>query len=343
VGLGYLKEAYESIPGNEANTPTLSTKVLYSPFIGAKPDPGVEHLDRSDENRNLNQHPPLLTDTYSPSWGDYEVRMYPDVTAFRLKHILGDPVITAGDGIITDPDGVIIPVGVSRLVWAAPFGPSGASPLTTEQIYAYADQSVFWKIKGAACSSLEIENPEEGGSRLSAEGVGLYGTRISNPSLAPAYESLAIRPFSRGNLTLPNWLSGSGTHENFGLKIDNPVEPVRSMGIASKSPDVMEKGEEMLGITGTLDQRQLDADDVDALINATAFSATARWVSESIIAAGYPYKLFVAMPNCQYHEGEFDTLENKRRHGASFGFRPAYSGSGSEATITLCCATPSLA
>lgn len=345
MALGYLFEKFEAggIGTEAAASSSFSTKTLYSPILTAKPDQGVTPLDRSDELRNQDQPLSLLPEAYEPSWGDYEVRMYPDVLGFRLKHILGAPTTTAGNGVITDPDTTAIPTGAYRHVWTAPFGPAGANPQTTEAVFAYKDQSTFFKVRGMACTELGITNPQEGGSRLSAEGIATYMSRIADPSQTPAYESLAIRPFTRGNLSLPTWLSGSGTHEEFELSIANPLDAVRSMSAASRSPDSIEYAEELRRVTGSLAQRNLDPDDWDALVNATAFSAIARWVSESIIASAYPYKFYAEMPNCQYSGGEVQELGNQRRHSANFEFAATYGGSSASATFTLVNATASYA
>lgn len=98
---GYLKAAYESIPGNELNSPTLSTKILYPPLITFLPKLNPAPLGRDDELRNTDQPLQALPDLYAPTW-DYESRVYPDLAAFLLKLILGPPVTTAGNGVITE-------------------------------------------------------------------------------------------------------------------------------------------------------------------------------------------------------------------------------------------------
>jgi hypothetical protein len=338
---GYVKEAFESIPGNESNSPTLSSKVLYPPIQSFQPKPGAKPLSRDDELRNQDEPLPVISDAYEPSW-EYKSRAYPDLLGWRLKHICGAPTTTTGNGIITDPDGVVIPTGAYRHVFAAPFGPSGPSPLTAEMIAAYRDQSAFFELRGAACAQLGLETPEEGGAVIAANGPALFAKRIADPSQTPAYESLSVRPFVRGNLSL-SWLTGSGTTEDFSLTIDNPVEAARSLGIASKYPDVMEKANDgPIVVSGSIPKRQLDPDDYDALINATGFAAVAKWVNESVIAAAYPYKLYVAMLNCQYTDGDVEALQNQRRHGASFSWKSTTPSAGST-TITLINATASYA
>lgn len=351
---GYVHLAREtSVAGNETNTPTLGTKVLYLPAIESGADLEPAHLNRDDEIRNLNEPVSELPEKYDPKH-EHEVRGYPDVIGMVLAMMFGPPATTAGNGIITDPAGVAIPTGATRHVWdsslapgvAGAFSPFAANPQTSQIQWAYSDlpQPVYLREKGAAIEALSLETPDTGGVRVKFSGPGLFLDRGANPALAPTYESLAIRPFMRSHLTLPTWLSGTAVHENFGIEIANGVEAVRSMGIASKFPDIMEKSEGPVVVTGTLDKRHLDPDDYDALRNATAFTAMAQWVSESIITGTYPYKLFVEFSQAQYTGGSFDRLQNKRRHAASFQFKGVVTTPGTPSVkITLVNATASYA
>lgn len=330
---GYVREQFEESPGNEVAEPKLSTKKLFPPIQSFGPKLGPKPLSRDDELRNQDEPLAVVPDAFEPSWEE-KSRAYPDLLGWALKHICGPPVTTAGDGIIKDPDEVAIPVGAHRHAFTAPFGPTGASPLTTQIEACYVDQKTFFKLKGCACAELSLETPEEGGAVLSRSGPALYMAKISDPGLSPAYEALSIRPFIRGNLTL-SWLAGSGTTQDFSLSIANPVEAARSLGIASKFPDIMEKANEgPIVVSGSIPKRQLDPDDYDALVASTGFKALAKWVSDSIIASSYPYKLFVSMANCQYVDGDVDPLANQRRHGASFSWKSTAATTGST-TITL--------
>lgn len=343
MATGYMRAAWESIPGNETNSPTASTKKVFVPALSFTPSLNPSPMMRDDEIRNLDEPLAVLEERHAPEW-QLSVRNYPDVLGFLLNVILGSPVTTAGDGIITDPDTTVIPVGVYRHVWTAPFGPTGASPRTMVFNVAYKDQSVFYDMKGAAISTLSLETPETGGGRISASGPALYMAAVADPSLSPSYESLAIPPFLRSNLTLPTWLSGTAASvEDFSLTISNAVEPYSSLGIASKFPDAMEKGDAPITFTGSIPKRQLDTDDYAALKAATGFPAKAKWVSSSIIATAYPYKLFVEFDNAQYTAGGPGALENKRRIGATFDFKSTSDGAGASTTVTLCNATSSYA
>jgi hypothetical protein len=335
----YLQEKFESIPGNETNSPTASTKILYPPLIEYTYDPGTNHMERDDEiSRASNEPQSVLTERYAPTWS-MSGRMYPDTIGWRLKHILGPPTTTAGDGIITDPDSGLIPVGAFRHVWDstnANWGNSGASPMTCQHTAAFKDQSEFVKLKGCACESLTINTPETGGARFAANGPALYADdALADPSLTPAPESLATRPFTRSGLTLPTFLTSSGTHEDFGISISAPVEPVSSMGIASKWPDVMEKGEGLIVVTGSVAQRQLDADDIAALRGATGFAMKAKWLNDTIITGSTKHALWLEGINAQYVSGGPSNLANVRRIGSEFGFKLTTAGTGVAAKFTL--------
>jgi hypothetical protein len=328
MALGYHQAQYESIPGNELNTPTLSTKVLFTPLIETKPDLNPDPMERDDENRNLDEPLPSIPEAFGPAW-NLETRAYPDLIGFYLKGMLGAPTTTAGNGVITDPAGVVIPTNAFRHVFTSPFLPAGANPQTMQQHFAYKDQGVFFKAKGCATDSLSVDSPQKGGVRLKVSGPALYLDRESDPGLTTAYESPTIRPFERSGLTLPTWLASTSTHEDFNLAVAAPVEATPSLGIASKYPDVMEKGDGLIMTTGSVPQRQLGTVDWDAMKNNTTFAALAQWISDSLVTGAYPYKLFCQMSACQYVGGEVDPLSNKRRLGATFNWKAVNAGSAS--------------
>lgn len=342
MATGYLHAAFESTPGNETNTPTLSTKVIYFPLITAKPDLNPDPMERDDELRNQDEPLAVLEEAHTPAWS-FASRAYPDLLGFQFKNMLGSPATTAGNGVITDQDGIAIPTNAYRHVWTAPFGPGGVSPQTSQLQFSYKDQSVFFKLKGAATESLAISTPETGGARIEASGPAAYMVRQSDPALSPTYEALTVRPFTRGNLTLPTFLAGSNARfEDFSVNIAQNVDLVRSLGVASKFPDIVEKGDGLIVVSGSANMRTLDVDDYDALKAATGFALTARWVNDSIIASSYPYKMYVVCTNAQYTGGDVDDLDNRRRHGANFNWKATYAGSTS-VTIQLVNATSSYA
>lgn len=343
---GYQHSAFEASggPGNEINTPTLSTKVIYSPLISVNPALNPDPMERDDELRNQDEALSVIPEQYNPEW-DYEGRAYPDITGFRLKHLCGAPTSTAGDGIITDPDAVAIPTGATRHVWSSPFpGADSAHPITTQEQFAYKDQAVFFKGKGAACNKLSLESPAQGGVRLKCGGPINFLGRIADPALTPTYESLAIAPFLRRHLTIKSQVINGGQVDDFSVNMENPVETARTLGFASAFPDTVEKGDGPILVSGDIPKRQLDQDDWDALLNATGFALTARWQSTvNIGATTYKYALWLEVLNAQLISGGPEALANKRRHAATYGWKATYAGTSPAVKWTLVNATTSYA
>lgn len=340
---GYVQLRGEQTPGNESVTPTLSTKTLFVPAEEFSVDQGASFLDRSDEMRGLSERPPHIPETYSGKWG-LKSRLYPDTLGMMLSCMFGNSATgetgaahytyTAGNGIITDPDGTTIPTAASRHVWVAPLGPAGANPKTFQAYAAYKDQGLFFRAKGAAVEQIGIETPESGGAMIDASGGAAYMDEVADPSLSPSYETMATRPFMRSGQLVLTWLTGTATFSDFGFEISQPVDYVRSLGTESKHPDVVEKGEGLVAVTGSAAKSQLDADDFRALRDATEFAAKVRWRSDTVIASGYEYAFWLEMSAAQYSDGSIEPLSNKRRLGGTFGFAASRNASAS-VTLTL--------
>jgi hypothetical protein len=337
---GYVQHRLEDSPGNESTEATYNTKVIYPKWLTFSPDIGVAHLERDDEMSDTCEPLAVLSESKTPNWSA-EGRMYPDVLGFLLSMQLGLPTTTDGDGVITDPDSVAIPAGAYRHVWTAPFNSaSGASPQSGEARVAYEAQSVYYQLRGMGLQSLGITTPEQGGARLSASGPALSMTRISDPSLTPAYESVATPPFMHKNLSV-SAISGGAVVEDFSLNIENPMDPQRTLGTASEFPDELYKGDGPIMVTGSIPKELLDDTDYDALVNATGFAATAKWISTAFITGSYPFGFWVEFDNAQYVGGGPRPLANQRRIGQDLDFKATYDGSGASTTITLVSATPS--
>jgi len=322
---GYVRIAWEDVPGNENNSPTASTKKLFAPLQEFSFEPGFAHLNRDDELVDTDEPRPDLPESADPTWS-MRLRMYPDVIGFLLTTMLGDPTTTDGDGIITDPDSVVIPAGAYRHVWTSPFGPTGASPRTFEADVAYEDaENVFFKIKGGVITSLGVESPTEGGVSLSLSGPALYLARQSDPSLSPAYEGDTIPPFLRAHAGL-SWAAGTADVRDLSLQQEMSAETQHTFGSGSKWADKVYKGSGPPMTTGQIQHNLIDADDYDKLEAATGFAATAKWVSTAIIASSYPYKVYSEISNAQLTGGGPDALTNQRRRGSSFPFKATRSG-----------------
>lgn len=341
MGQSYVQSAFESVPGNEVNTPTLSTKVIYTPLLTFEPSLNPSPLERDDELRGVDEPIAILPEIFAPAWS-LDTRMYPDPAAFEMKAMLGAPTTTAGNGVITDPDGTAIPTGATRHVWTAPFGPAGINPQTVQRQAAYKDESVFFKLKGGATDTMAITTPETGGVHIVASGPALYMQRIADPSLSPTYESLTIPPFLRAQLTL-TWLSGASVAEDFTINIVNPMSTVRTMAAATAYPDTVEKDAGPIVFSGSIPMRHIDVQDYDALLAATGFAAKARWQSTVNITGSYKYAMWIEFLNCQYTGGGPDALQNARRLPASFDFKSTYNGTPGSTKVTIVNATTSYA
>lgn len=340
---GYVREQFENIPGYEGAETELSAKKLDSPATSVENSLEPSPLERDDELRGSDEPLQIFEDEHGPTWG-FSSRSYPDLLGFRLKHILGDPVSTAGDGIIKDPDENLIPVGATRHVWSAPFGPAGASPMTTAAILAYVEEATFLQLTGCGAEELTLSSDEAGGVKLATKGPALFWEPIEDPGITPTPESLAIQPFKRRNLTVVTWQGEERDLENFGLTIANPIGAERSMGVGSAFPDVLEKQDGPIVVTIDAPKRHLRKADLEALQSAERFLMKARWESQTNIGATeYPYRFWVAGDGAQYTGGGPAALENKRRTGATYQAKLTSDGSGASSTFTLVNATASYA
>lgn len=340
---GYLREKFEEVPGYEGKEPKLSTKTLDAPAQSVENAPEPSPMLRDDEMRGSDEPLQVFEDEHDPTWSR-SLRAYPDSLGFDLTHLLGPPVTTAGDGIIKDPDENVIPAGAHRHVWTAPFGPAGASPVTTDMIGAYEDEGSYIHLSGAAAEELTLNTDDAGGVKQSKKGKALFYEAIADPEITPTPESLAIRPFQRRGLKVSTWQGTLQDLEQFNLTIANPIEFARSMGVASAFPDLVEKGEGPIVVSIDAPKRHFRTADLEALMSATRFAVKALWESLSKIGATeYPYRFWVQGDGAQYTGGGPKALENKRRIGADFQAKLTSDGAGASATFTLVNSTSSYA
>jgi hypothetical protein len=297
----------------------LATEKLYLPVRSARLGPAPSHLSRADELRGLLAEPPRLIDRFDPD-GSISMRCYlKDLT--WLLHLCGlTGTKTAGDGIITDPDGQTIPTGAQRWV----FTKHDAIDAHSAQISLnYKDEGLMLRGQGYACSQLQLNAAGE----LTCDLVGLVLKRLAlDTTTTPSYTSSAIPPIRRGDLFV-SWLAGGGPLADFSVSLANSLERVASLSLATPSnyPDRLEYGNEQVTLTGSIPKRILDADDVDALLAASTFSAKARWKTpKNIGATSYKYSLWIEMPACQLVGGQPDELGNVRRVGASYDWVATY-------------------
>jgi hypothetical protein len=274
---------FESIPGNETNAPTPSTKVIYVPITSFGPKLGVNHLERDDELRNVDEPIMVLPEDYAPGW-ELEMRAYPDPLGFLLKGMLGAPVTTAGDGIITDPD--------TRRSRRPP-------PPRLDRALRARRASARRRSSGSRLQG-PVGLPEAEGlrHRRAVDRLARLGRRRrSRPRARTLYIVRGCRPGADADVRVAHdpavrALAPDDRHlarldtetEDFNVAIQNPIDQVNSLGLASKFPDVMEKGDGPIVVSGSIPKRIIGTTDWDALVAGTPFAVKVRWQSTVVIA-----------------------------------------------------------
>lgn len=319
---------YEGAPTAAAYR--LSTNVHYPPIQNATLAPAVSHIDRGDEQRGIEGAPPMLVETYEPA-GSLGIRAYANTLPWLLHAAGMSGAVTAGNGVITDPDSAVIPTGAYRWVFTKR---GGLQAKSLQIMLAYASRSVFWKGQGYGVSSFAFD----GEGAITADLTGLVLVNSADPNITPSYDSSAIPPFRRGDMTL-TWLGSGGTVENFSFTIANPLNRRRTYTLATPSyfADVLEHADDKVRLTGSIPKSALADADLDALMAATSFAGTAKWASPvNIGATSYKYKMWLQMPNCQHIGGGPQAMANVRRFGMDVDFWSAWDeASGYDFKITV--------
>lgn len=331
VAVDFVELAIEESPNNEATFNSAiapnrkSTNLLYPPSRSARISPAPTPLSRGDELRGIEGEVARLADTYEPG-GVLTTRAYGDLLPHLFALAGFDYVVTAGNGVITDPDGAVIPANAWRWVFSKR---QNVNARTARIRTNYKGENVEVQGYGFGVSSLAITAAAE----LSADLMGLYMRRLAADAVTvPVVQASSVQPFRRGDLFI-SALAGGGVPSDWSLSIANPLERIRTMSLtpASDWPDLMEQGDEKVAITGTIPKRVLTGTDYDALVAATTFAMTARWIGRSNIGAtAKKYGLWIEMPKVQYVGGEQDELTNRRRRG----FTPDWFAAWDEATGT---------
>lgn len=309
----------------------ISTDVGYLPIQTVRVEPNPTFLDRSDELRSIDGGPPQMVDMFEPQ-GSIAMRAYPDLLPYLLIANGWSAAITQGDGsAVKDPDTVSIPATAYRWVFTKR---TGIPAKSLQLILSYFNEAVWLKGQGFGLSSLSMNAAGD----VTGDLQGLVVAKVADPSLTPSYIATTLPPFRRGDITL-SWLSGTGTTGDFSFQVANELVRRHSFGLAAPSyfPDMLEHGDARVRVTGSIPKDVLDADDYDALVGGTTFSATAKWKSpKSIAATAYKYQMWLQMPACQYIGGQPDELRNTRRRGATFNWWAAVDPTaGYDAKITI--------
>lgn len=236
----------------------------------------------------------------------------------------GSHAATTGGETIQDN----VPASANKWVFAKR---TGLNAKTAQMLLCYVANSIFFKCQGVGANSLAFAS--EGGVQTDLSA--LVYARIADPNLTPSFDTQAIPPLRRGDMTIA-WLASSGTTQDFNWTITNPLNKRRTFAVSSYFPDVHEQGDDKVSLTGTIAKSTLATADIDALLAGTAFAGTIRYASPTSIVGNCKYKLVVEMPRLQLLTGSADPIGNKRRFGGSYDWRAAWDESlGYDFRITL--------
>lgn len=331
----HLKWEIEDEQGNENTDASVFATPFYMPVLEAGLNPGVQPLDRSDENRGVDGQQQLAENEYEPE-GALNLRNYMHEAAALLAVQFGEVTTTAGDGVITDPDGATIPVGAHRHVFSKL---SGIRPASAKITSHYG--SSYFEARGVTVPETAFSLDDDG-VKLNATLMANYLERLTS---APSggdpsdYEAFTVLPMRRRNVVV-NWGVGSQNIDTIDFSLAQSLEYVRDLGSATGWPSDTERAnssEGFLRLGGSLTRRQIDNADWDALIAATAFAVTISMVSEQDIGAtSYPYSMWVEAPAVQFASGNKEALKNQARHQAEFDWVAGYDETAeTDFTVTI--------
>lgn len=307
-------------PGKESGVSSaFATKTIFLPCEEFDFNPNPSPLDRNDELRTLNEDIRFDQESFAPDW-TMRIRMYPDSFAFMLKAHLGAPVTTVGDGVITDLAAVAVPAGAFRHRWTAPFA-VGTTPQTVMFRVADPESGIFYEARGATVRNMALSSPESGGIMLEWSGGANFVPAVADPVLTATYEALSLEPWLRSMTTL-SWLAASANTEALSWYINKNTDHVRTYGNASKWPDLVEHGEGVPQIGGTINKRTINSTDYNALLAATRFTVLNGYVHADFATGAYPFKAFLQAPatSAAYRTGGPESLQNRKRTPASYDF-----------------------
>jgi hypothetical protein len=330
---GYWRMALEQVPNAEGGANKVSTNTFDLPVSDAGFQPEPTLMDLADEIRGLPGYPQHSGAAEYALSGKFTCRVRPGMLGLLMAMAAGGVTSTPGDGSnVHDPDAVDIPIGGYKHVasWS-----TGETPQTAQITYS-PPAGLFYKATGVGIQSIDIA-AENGVWRANADLVGLFWEIISDPSITAAPET--VSPFVHGDMVL-TWLAGSAVTKDFSFKIDNKLVTDRQFTVRSKFPDRIRIDSPFQELTGSIPKEAMDADDWNALIAGTPFSAKIKLQHGTnfcpVGSATYPYQAWIEMPACQYVKGTIDSIKNDRRHEASFDFAARYDTNTSKwATITV--------
>lgn len=270
--------------------------------------------------------------------GNFSAKVIGAVTAAAtVGSIAAVETVAGATGTVLDPDGNGLPPNAFLLTYSKR---SAARAQTAQIIAAYGPHDVYLKGQGYGVSSISLSADGE----MSAELMGLVVAPVADPAETVTIDAPSVLPFRRGDITL-TWLTGSAAVTDFNLTIANAIERGEDLSIQSYFMKHMDHTGEPTRLTGSVSMRDFDETDYAAMLAATTFSATSRWiVPKTIGSTGKNYGVWVEMPACVITGGDPDPLSNTRRFPSSFEFGAFLDeSSGVDFTLSIVCGVESLA
>lgn len=319
------KEGSENVEG-EVNT---SKWFVPATELGFLPNPAL--LDRSDEIRSIEGRTTGAQNEYAPT-GSIITRGYSRYLGVLLYMLLGEVTTKEANGTTDkDPDEGV--VGKKAFIHTFTKKP-GASPLTARVIAAYYDKWI--EARGVSINSLAFALADDG---VKATG-GMMANFLRRLTVDPAVEvkgdAFSVLPWRRRNVivTSPS-LAATARLNTVDFSIEQSLEAVRSLGSMSGWPQATERANSAEGfarLQGSLQRRDFDPVDWDALIAASIFNLRFKFQSEQNVpgveGAPYPYSMWVTTEGAQFTGGGPETLKQQARHESSYDWQAGSQEAG---------------
>lgn len=325
--------------GNEGSAGEVMATEFYLPAteVGVLPNPDL--LDRSDEISDVDGRRIAAQNDYAPT-GSVVSRSYTRYLGALLAVLFGECTSTEGDGVaVKDPANVPIPKKAWRHVFKKK---SGSIPRSARLTLAYYDK--WLECRGLTIPSLAFA--------LADDGVKVTGTTMANyiarlavdPEDEVKGDPFSVLPFRRRNVTLSTpSLAATVLLNSIDFSMEQTLEAVRPMGIPTGFPQATERAnnpEGFLRLQGSLQRRDFDVVDWDALISAAVFGISFFFESEQAVqgveGGEYPYSMWVETDGAQFTGGGPEALKQQARHESNFDWQAGAQASGEDDfTVTI--------
>jgi hypothetical protein len=317
--------------GNESSAGETYASAFFLPAteVGFVPNPAL--LDRSDELRGFDGRTTGAQNDYGPT-GSIVTRSYTRYLGALMFLLFGEVESTEGDGAaIKDPAGVAIP----KKAWRHKFTKkAGSVPLTAQITTAYYNKWI--RARGVTMPSLAFALADDG-VKATGSLMANYLTRLAvDPADEVKGDPFSILPFRRRNVKISTpSLAATVLLNSIDFSMEQSLEVVRSLGSMSGWPQATERAnspEGFLRLQGSLQRRDFDPVDWDALINAAIFGLQFELKSEQAIqgveGGAYTYGMWVETEGAQFTGGGPETLKQQARHEANFDWQAGSQESG---------------